>query len=130
MAPPGSTIALALVPPSEGQTNAVGETRCSLSTDDIQAVYDLLKSRGVEVDAEIGRAGTSRPGLISTQASISDPMPPQFSFRDPDGNRFLIVEQPRDDLYQIGMASILQNRRQGANTPLHGDKNARISRYV
>ncbi len=33
-----------------------------------------------------------RSGLVSLGASIGDPVPPQFFFRDVDGNRFLIVE--------------------------------------
>lgn len=44
------------------------------------------------MDAQIGQAGSSRLGLISTEVTIKDPKPPQFSFRDPDGNRFLLVE--------------------------------------
>jgi hypothetical protein len=45
----------------------------------------------VDVDAEIARAGTSRPGLVSLDSVVEDPVPPQFFFRDVDGNRFLIV---------------------------------------
>ena len=33
-----------------------------------------------------------REGLVSIDVSIRDPVPPQFFFRDTDGNRFLIVE--------------------------------------
>lgn len=94
VAPPGSTIAIALVSASEGTSASTGETHCAFSTEDIEADYETLRVRGVDVDAEIGRKGTSRPGLVSTQVTIKDPMPPQFSFRDPDGNRFLIVESP------------------------------------
>lgn len=95
VAPRGSTIAIALVPPSEGRSGAAGEARCALSTEDIEADHAALREAGVDVDAVIGRTGTSRPGLVSTEVTIEDPMPPQFSFRDPDGNRFLIVEPPR-----------------------------------
>ena len=35
---------------------------------------------------------TTRPGLVSLEVIVEDPMPPQFFFRDIDGNRFLIVE--------------------------------------
>lgn len=96
VAPPGSTIAIALVPPSEGESAGTGETRCAFATEDIEADHARLRANGVDVDPEIGREGTSRPGLVSTQVAIRNPMPPQFSFRDPDGNRFLIVEPPRD----------------------------------
>lgn len=94
VAPPDSTIAIALVPTSEGESASAGETRCALSTEDIEADHARMRANGVDVDAEIGRMGTSRPGLFSTQVKVKDPMPPQFSFRDPDGNRFLIVEPP------------------------------------
>ena len=92
MAPPGSTNAIALVGPSEGESAGGDVTRCALATDDIQADHATLRERGVDVDAEIAREGTSRPGLVSSETTIEDPMPPQFLFRDLDGNRFLIVE--------------------------------------
>lgn len=94
VAPPSSTIAIALVSPSEGESAGTGETLCAFSTADIEADYSTLRARGVDIDAEIGRKGANRPGLVSAQVTIKDPMPPQFSFRDPDGNRFLIVEPP------------------------------------
>lgn len=94
VAPPGSKIAIALVSPSEGESAVTSTTRCAFSTEDIEADYAKLRANGVDVDAEIGRKGTSRPGLLSTRITVKDPMPPQFSFRDPDGNRFLIVEPP------------------------------------
>jgi catechol 2,3-dioxygenase-like lactoylglutathione lyase family enzyme len=92
VAPPGSTMAIALVPPSEGESPGGDEAHCALATEDIEADHATLGARGVDVDAEIGRAGTSRPGLVSLDASVPDPVPPQFFFRDPDGNRFLIVQ--------------------------------------
>jgi hypothetical protein len=60
VAPRGSSIAVALVPPSEGQSAGSDEARCALTTEDIQAVHATLRARGVEVDAEIARTG--RPG--------------------------------------------------------------------
>lgn len=96
VAPPSSTIAIALVSPSEGDSVRAGETLCAFSTEDIESDYVTLRDRGVDVDPEIGRKGTSRPGLVSTQVTVQDPFPPQFSFRDPDRNRFLIVEPPSE----------------------------------
>jgi catechol 2,3-dioxygenase-like lactoylglutathione lyase family enzyme len=90
VAPPGSGNAIALVPPSEGESAGGDETHCAFTTEDIEADHAALRARGVDLDAEIGRRGT--PGLISTRVTIGDPVPPQFSFRDPDGNRFLIVQ--------------------------------------
>jgi catechol 2,3-dioxygenase-like lactoylglutathione lyase family enzyme len=92
VAPPGSTNAIALVPPSEG--NAVGGERtcCAFTTKDIESDHATLLARGVDVDAEIGRKGTRRSGLLSREVIVEDPVPPQFFFRDIDGNRFLIVD--------------------------------------
>jgi catechol 2,3-dioxygenase-like lactoylglutathione lyase family enzyme len=92
VAPPGSAIALALVPPSEGAAPGGDAAHCALATEDIEADHAMLRDRGVEVDAEIGQAGTRRPGLVSLDATVADPVPRQFLFRDLDGNRFLIVQ--------------------------------------
>jgi catechol 2,3-dioxygenase-like lactoylglutathione lyase family enzyme len=92
VAPPGSAIALALVPPTEGNATAGDQAHCAFATTDIDADHDALRSTGVDVDPTIGRAGTSRPGLVSTDVTVADPVPPQFGFRDPDGNRFLVVQ--------------------------------------
>jgi catechol 2,3-dioxygenase-like lactoylglutathione lyase family enzyme len=91
VAPPGSAIALALVPPAEGKPAGGAEARCAFATADIEADHAALRARGVDVDAEIARTGTRRAGLMSTDAVVRDPVPPQFFFRDTDGNRFLIV---------------------------------------
>lgn len=91
VAPPGSTFALALVPPQEGTSAGSGETHCALTSENVEADHAALRARGVDVDDEIARKGTSRQGLISVAAAVTDPVPPQFFFRDPDGNRFLVV---------------------------------------
>jgi catechol 2,3-dioxygenase-like lactoylglutathione lyase family enzyme len=92
VAPPGSAIAIALVPPGEGRSAGGDETHCAFATEDIEADHATLRARSVDVDAEIARTGKRRAGLVSLDASVGDPVPPQFFFRDPDGNRFLIVE--------------------------------------
>jgi catechol 2,3-dioxygenase-like lactoylglutathione lyase family enzyme len=91
VAPPGSIVTIALVPPGEGTSLGGDHTHCALTTQDIEADHARLHARGVEVDAQIARKGTRRAGLISLEANIVDPMPPQFFFRDIDGNRFLVV---------------------------------------
>jgi catechol 2,3-dioxygenase-like lactoylglutathione lyase family enzyme len=58
---------------------AARETGIILRTDDIDATHAELRSRGVDVDAEVSRMGA--------------PVPPMFWFRDPDGHSLLIVEQ-------------------------------------
>ena len=93
VAPPLSSINIALVPSDEGVPSIDDRTYCAFSTKDIESDFETLQTRGVDiVDTQIGQTDTSRLGLISTEVVIKDPMPPQFSFRDPDGNRFLIVQ--------------------------------------
>lgn len=78
VSPPGAATTLALVSPREGEQVGI-DTRVGFSTEDVDADHTDLTARGVDVDAEVMRMG--------------DPVPPMFFFRDPDGNRFLIVEQ-------------------------------------
>jgi catechol 2,3-dioxygenase-like lactoylglutathione lyase family enzyme len=78
VAPPGAATTIALVPPREGESAGI-ETRVGFTTDDIDADHADLRARGVEADEEVMRMG--------------DPVPPMFFFSDPDGNRFLIVQQ-------------------------------------
>ena len=93
VAPPGSAIAIALVPPSEGGTPGGDKTHCALSTDDIEADHATMLARGVEVDAEVAREGRARHLLFDTDRDMANAtVPPMFFFRDIDGNRFLIVE--------------------------------------
>jgi catechol 2,3-dioxygenase-like lactoylglutathione lyase family enzyme len=92
VAPPGAANTIALVPPSEGTSAGGDVARCAFATADIEADHATLRARGVDVDAEIARTGTARSGLVSTAVSVEDPVPAQFFVRDPDGNRFLIVQ--------------------------------------
>jgi hypothetical protein len=73
VAPAGSTIAIALVPPSEGKSARGDKTHCAISTKDIEADHATLRAKGVDVDAEIARKGTRRSGLISVEVTIADP---------------------------------------------------------
>ena len=75
--PPGGTAGIALAPPREQDSVGV-ETGIALNTDDADASHAQMKSLGVDVDAEVARMG--------------DPVPPMFWFRDPDGNRLMVVE--------------------------------------
>lgn len=78
VAPPGATTTVALVQPREGEGTGI-ETRVGFASEDIDADHAALRSRGVDADEEVMRVG--------------DPVPPMFFFRDPDGNRFLLVER-------------------------------------
>ena len=53
----------------------------SLATADADADHAALLAAGVDADAEVMRMG--------------DYVPPMFTFRDPDGNRFRVVERPQ-----------------------------------
>jgi hypothetical protein len=50
VAPSGSAIAIALVPPSDGRSAGSDEAHCALATEDIEADHATLRARGVEVD--------------------------------------------------------------------------------
>jgi catechol 2,3-dioxygenase-like lactoylglutathione lyase family enzyme len=92
VAPPGAANSISLVPPSEGSSAGGDEAHCAFATADIEADHGLLRASGVDVDDEIARTGSRRAGLVSLAASVGDPVPAQCFFRDPDGNRFLLVQ--------------------------------------
>lgn len=75
VAPPGAITTIALVP--RQQTAGV---EVSLATADAGADHAALLEQGVEADADLIRMGEG--------------VPPMFTFRDPDGNRFRMVERP------------------------------------
>ncbi len=77
--PPEGSAGIALAPPQPGSELTPTQTGITLTTDDIDATHAELKSRGVDVDAEVSRMG--------------DPVPPMFWFRDPTGHTLMVVEQ-------------------------------------
>jgi predicted enzyme related to lactoylglutathione lyase len=78
VAPAGADTTIALAPPPEGQPSGNTQTGISLQVEDIDAKHAELKSRGVDVDAEVSRYG--------------GPVPPLCWFRDPEGNTLMLVE--------------------------------------
>jgi catechol 2,3-dioxygenase-like lactoylglutathione lyase family enzyme len=78
VAPAGASTTLAIVPPREGEPVGI-ETRVGWATDDADVSHASLQAQGVDVDAEVMRMG--------------DPVPPMYFFRDPDGNKFMVVER-------------------------------------
>jgi len=76
VAPPGAQTTLALVPQPEGEPGAI---EVSFATRDADADHAQLLAQGVEADAEVVRMG--------------DYVPPMFTFRDADGNRFRMVQR-------------------------------------
>jgi catechol 2,3-dioxygenase-like lactoylglutathione lyase family enzyme len=77
VAPPGAATTIALVPAREGTPAAL---EVSFTTRDADSDHAALRTRGVDVDAAVTRMG--------------DLVPPMFTFRDPDGNRFRMVQRP------------------------------------
>jgi catechol 2,3-dioxygenase-like lactoylglutathione lyase family enzyme len=79
VAPVGAATTVSLVLPMEDQSVAI-ESGVAFRTRDVDADHAALRDAGVDVDAEVMRMG--------------DPVPPMFFFRDVDGNRLLLVQQP------------------------------------
>jgi catechol 2,3-dioxygenase-like lactoylglutathione lyase family enzyme len=75
VAPPGAATTIALVPAGQDPTGM----EVSFTTQDAEADHAALRARGVEADEALLRLG--------------DLVPPMFTFRDPDGNRFRMVER-------------------------------------
>ena len=73
VAPPGAETSIALVP--MGSSSGI---EISLATDDAETDHAALVSSDAEADAEMTRM---------------EYVPPMFTFRDPDGNPFRIVER-------------------------------------
>jgi catechol 2,3-dioxygenase-like lactoylglutathione lyase family enzyme len=94
VAPKGAHNTLALVPPDEGKRAGGNETYCAFATSNLEADHAMLRAKGVEVE-DIATKGSSRTGLVTNAVRVHDPVPPQFFFRDVDGNRFLIVQPPK-----------------------------------
>jgi catechol 2,3-dioxygenase-like lactoylglutathione lyase family enzyme len=78
--PPEGSTGIALAPPRPGTEVSPVETGITLVTSDIDATHAELRTRGVDVDAEVSRMG--------------DPVPPMFWLRDPTGHSLMVVEQP------------------------------------
>jgi catechol 2,3-dioxygenase-like lactoylglutathione lyase family enzyme len=77
VAPIGAATTIALMRAREGVPAGI-DTQVRLMTDDAQAEHVHLRSLDVEADPDVM------------------PYPvPMFSFRDPDGNRLVVVERPR-----------------------------------
>jgi catechol 2,3-dioxygenase-like lactoylglutathione lyase family enzyme len=75
VAPAGAATSIALVP----RDAAPAGIEVSLATRSAEDDHAELRSRGVEAGAELIRMGEG--------------VPPMFTFRDPDGNPFRVVER-------------------------------------
>ena len=75
--PPGGGTTVALAPHQPGQPIGI-DTGIRFTTRSAEGDQAALRGRGVDADAELLRFG--------------GPVPPMFTFRDPDGNQYVIVE--------------------------------------
>ncbi len=78
VAPPGGEARLALTPPMGPDQHPGEDTGISFSTDDLEADHASLRDQGIDIE-DVMR--------------MDPPVPPMAFFRDPDGNRYLLVEQ-------------------------------------
>jgi catechol 2,3-dioxygenase-like lactoylglutathione lyase family enzyme len=90
VAPPGAVARVSLVPSQEGRPAGI-ETGVGFSTKDVDADHADLRARGVDVGEAVLRKGD--PVVRWSGAGLAG-IPPMFLLRDPDGNSFLIVQQP------------------------------------
>lgn len=82
VAPAGAATTIALVPGAAaggGAAASPGALEVSFATRDAAADHARLLALGVDADPELIRMGEG--------------VPPMFTFRDPDGNRFRVVER-------------------------------------
>jgi catechol 2,3-dioxygenase-like lactoylglutathione lyase family enzyme len=87
--PPGTSTGLALIPAGPDPVGV--RTGVILNTKDIEAAQARMKGLGVDVDPDIARIGS--PARVRIGAvEQTEPQPPMFWFRDPDGNQLLLGE--------------------------------------
>jgi catechol 2,3-dioxygenase-like lactoylglutathione lyase family enzyme len=74
VAPPGSATTIALLRVGQGESAGI-DTKIRLATSDASAIHADMRAHGITSDVEIM------------------PYPvPMFAFRDPDGNRLIVVQ--------------------------------------
>jgi catechol 2,3-dioxygenase-like lactoylglutathione lyase family enzyme len=86
VAPIGAATTIALMRARDDAQAGI-DTQVRLTTDDARVEHANLQSLGVDADPEV----------------MSYPVP-MFSFRDPDGNRLVIVERPVAERWRSGRA--------------------------
>ncbi|MBE0476701.1 MAG: VOC family protein [Coriobacteriia bacterium] len=78
VAPPGAITTIVLVRADQGLVTGV-DTQVRFTSTNVQADYDALRDRGIDVD----------PGILQYPV-------PMFAFRDQDDNRLVVVERPNE----------------------------------
>lgn len=76
VAPPGAATSIALVAAPD---EAGGGTEVSFATSDAAGDHSTLRAQGVDADEEL--------------IDMGEYVPPMFTFRDPYGNKFRVVER-------------------------------------
>jgi lactoylglutathione lyase len=76
VAPPGAATSIALQA-TEGATDLGGDTGIRFTVPDADAEHAAMRAHGVDVGEMLRWEG----------------VPPMYSFEDPDGNRFYVVEE-------------------------------------
>jgi catechol 2,3-dioxygenase-like lactoylglutathione lyase family enzyme len=80
VAPPGSSVTLSLFQPFKADQPSPGSAdNVHFKTENIDQAFAELSARGVAFEGPVMRMG--------------DGVPPMAFFRDPDGNRFMMVEE-------------------------------------
>jgi catechol 2,3-dioxygenase-like lactoylglutathione lyase family enzyme len=90
--PSGSPTGLSLVPAGPDPVGI--RTGIILNTRDIDGAHQRMMALGVDVDSDIARIGSPAKARIGA-VEKSEPEPPMFWFRDPDGNQLLLVQPHR-----------------------------------
>jgi catechol 2,3-dioxygenase-like lactoylglutathione lyase family enzyme len=87
--PPGTSTGLPLVP---ARPDPVGvRTGIILNTRDIEEAHRSMMVLGIDPDPDIARIGSPAKARIGA-VEKTEPEPPMFWFRDPDGNELLLVQ--------------------------------------
>ena len=88
--PPTGDTGLALVPPSAAQPWPQ-PTAVILHTDDVERTRTWMADLGFDVDDAVARDGGGVAIDIGA-VHLTDPFPPMFWLRDPDGNGVLVIQ--------------------------------------
>lgn len=87
--PPDGTVGIAL----GGQGDGPGvKTGLLLTTQDLPGLHAEMQAAGIDVDDGIAQEGSGRQVTLGSE-TVTDPYPPMFHFRDPDGNELLMIQQ-------------------------------------
>jgi catechol 2,3-dioxygenase-like lactoylglutathione lyase family enzyme len=90
VAPEDGVTTLSLSVARDGEPIGV-QTGVAWDSADVEADHAVLREQGADVDDAIMRAGDP---VVRWAGTMLAGQPPMFLFRDPDGNSFLVVQEP------------------------------------